>query len=117
MIEEAVRLKLHKFDEIDSLVSGLEYMERNNPSELFFYHHPRPEEQYTRLLTNTKTPYSSSSGSSEVFPFLLVNIGSGVSILSVRGPNQYKRVSTSVVNLISVVTSDAAAIQHGPCSS
>ncbi len=92
MIEEAVRLKLHKFDEIDSLVSGLEYMERNNPSELFFYHHPRPEEQYTSLLTNTKTPFSSSSGSSEVFPFLLVNIGSGVSILSVRGPNQYKRV-------------------------
>lgn len=30
---------------------------------------------------------------SQPYPFILVNIGSGVSILAVRGPNDYKRIS------------------------
>merc|ERR1719360_266191 len=34
---------------------------------------------------------------SSIYPFMLVNIGSGVSILSVKGPDDYKRVyGTSV---------------------
>ncbi len=41
MIEEAVRLKLHKFDEIDSLVGGLAYLEKNNPEELYYYEDPQ----------------------------------------------------------------------------
>lgn len=32
---------------------------------------------------------------SQPYPFILVNIGSGVSILSVRGPDNYKRISGS----------------------
>lgn len=27
------------------------------------------------------------------YPFILVNVGSGVSILEVRGPSEYKRIS------------------------
>jgi len=30
---------------------------------------------------------------SQPYPFILVNIGSGVSILAVRGANDYKRIS------------------------
>ena len=36
-----------------------------------------------------QTPFDHSSS---VYPFMLVNIGSGVSILSVQGPDDYKRV-------------------------
>ena len=36
-----------------------------------------------------QTPFDHSSS---LYPFMLVNIGSGVSILSVRGPEDYKRV-------------------------
>lgn len=41
MIEDAVKLKLHKFDEIDSLVGGLAYMEKSNPEELYYYTSPQ----------------------------------------------------------------------------
>ena len=82
VIEEAVNLKMHKFDEIDSLVGGLAYLENSNPEELYYYSSPQDQS------TCCKTPYSSDA----VFPLLLVNIGSGVSILSVRGPNQHQRV-------------------------
>jgi len=74
LIEAAVKLRLHKFDEIDSLVRGVEYVERNNPTELYFYADAREPDRCV------KTPYNSD----QVFPFMLVNIGSGVSILSVR---------------------------------
>lgn len=30
---------------------------------------------------------------SKPYPFILVNVGSGVSVLAVRGPNDYKRIS------------------------
>lgn len=30
---------------------------------------------------------------SQPYPFILVNVGSGVSVLAVRGPNDYKRIS------------------------
>ncbi len=32
-----------------------------------------------------------------VYPFILVNIGSGVSILEVRGPSKYRRVSGTMI--------------------
>jgi len=104
LIEKAVELNLHKFDEIDSLVRGLDYMGRSNSSELFFYDNPQDPEHCQKTIYNSE----------ELFPFLLVNIGSGVSILSVRvrffrslltimrhmhfsfslcqGPEQYQRV-------------------------
>ena len=36
-----------------------------------------------------QTPFDQTSS---IYPFMLVNIGSGVSILSVQGPDDYKRV-------------------------
>ncbi len=82
-IQAAVKMTLHKFDEIDSLVHGVDYMGNNNPTELFFYATPQEEASCSKTVFNA----------SVVYPFMLVNIGSGVSILSVRGPNQYQRVS------------------------
>lgn len=83
VIESEVNMSLHKFDEVDSLIRGLEYMENHNSAELFYYVNPEDE------LECTKTPYDADN---IVYPFLLVNIGSGVSILSVQGPDKYKRV-------------------------
>ena len=82
LIEKEVKMKLHKFDEVDSLIRGVEYLEKNNDSELFFYSNPQDEAQCM------KTAYNSEW----VYPYMLVNIGSGVSILSVKGPNDYRRV-------------------------
>jgi len=76
---------LNKFDELDSLINGLEFIATNNPNnEIFYYQNPDDEENGC-----IKTPYDTSK---EMYPFMLVNIGSGVSILSVKGPDDYKRV-------------------------
>ena len=83
LIEKEVGMKLHKFDEIDSLVRGVEYMEKmNNDRELYFYANPQDPD------CCMKTPLIAT----DVYPFMLVNIGSGVSILSVLGPEDYRRV-------------------------
>ena len=80
-----VKMSLNKFDEIDSCLNGLEFIAENNPNnEMFYYKNPEDEENGC-----IKTPYDTSK---EMYPFMLVNIGSGVSILHVKGPDDYKRV-------------------------
>ena len=80
-----VKMGLNKFDEIDSLINGLEFIATNNPNnEVFYYQNPEDEENGC-----IKTPYDTSKA---MYPFMLVNIGSGVSILSVKGPNDHKRI-------------------------
>lgn len=77
-----VGLGLHKFDELDSLIRGIHYIESYNcRRECYYYSSPMD-----RCL---KMPYDFSNP----YPYLVVNIGSGVSILSVRSPSQYKRVT------------------------
>ena len=85
LIEREVKLKMHKFDELNSLIRGVNFMERSNPGrELFYY----VDARYGDESGAVKTPYVSR----EIYPFMLVNIGSGVSILNVEGPEMYKRV-------------------------
>ena len=37
LIEREVKLKMHKFDELNSLIRGVDFMEKSNPKELYFY--------------------------------------------------------------------------------
>jgi len=77
-IKKDLKLSLHKFDELDSLIGGMQFIDNNNPRELYYY---------------DKSAQKVSFDFTNPFPFLLVNIGSGVSILAVRGPKDYSRVS------------------------
>ncbi|XP_050296593.1 pantothenate kinase 3 [Anthonomus grandis grandis] len=78
-----VNMKLAKYDEFESLLKGLLYIDKNNPRECYYYTDPTDESKCTKEFYDFSRPY----------PFLLVNIGSGVSILAVTGPTQCKRVS------------------------
>ncbi|XP_050706685.1 pantothenate kinase 3-like isoform X2 [Eriocheir sinensis] len=82
--QREVNLTLHKFDELDSLIHGIEYIEDNNMDrECYYFLNPRCEELCQKVTFDFSNPY----------PFLVVNIGSGVSILAVDGPDNYRRVS------------------------
>ena len=84
MYFQHVNLKLHKFDELDCLIEGVHYIDRNNlTSECYYWKHPSEPDKCEKIPFDFRDPY----------PYLIVNVGSGVSILSVRGPNEYKRVS------------------------
>ncbi|XP_063597667.1 pantothenate kinase 3-like [Penaeus indicus] len=79
-----VNLTLHKFDELDCLIRGIEYIEDNNMDrECYYFLNPRNEDRCEKVTFDFSNPY----------PFLVVNIGSGVSILAVDGPDNYRRVS------------------------
>lgn len=92
-----VNLSLHKFDELESLVSGIQYIESvNKQSECFYLSCDQQSdcEQQRQTRKHYEHPYRKCCFDlSNPYPFLVVNIGSGVSVLAVRSPTDYKRVS------------------------
>ncbi|XP_034838149.2 pantothenate kinase 3 isoform X1 [Maniola hyperantus] len=91
-----VNMNLSKLDELDALIAGVLFVDSMNPQECYYW---APPESITSQDT---PPYLEASLSQYVrkpfdfsnpYPFLLVNIGSGVSMLVVNAPNDYYRVS------------------------
>ncbi|MBN3270633.1 PANK3 kinase, partial [Polyodon spathula] len=79
-------LHLHKKDELDCLVKGLLYINSphfNGQAECYYYENAMEPEKCRKMPYNLEDPY----------PLLVVNIGSGVSILAVYSKDNYKRVS------------------------
>jgi len=79
-----VLLQLHKYDELGCLLKGIHYIDRFNPgSECYYFRNPRDTDACEKAAYDFHNPY----------PYLVVNIGSGVSILAVRSKTDYSRVS------------------------
>ena len=70
-----------KHDELNCVIRGIHYMDRILPNECYFYRKPM-EDCAEQVNFDLRDPY----------PYLVVNIGSGVSILAVHSQNNYKRV-------------------------
>ncbi|XP_028030833.1 pantothenate kinase 3 isoform X2 [Bombyx mandarina] len=95
-----VNMRLSKMDELDALIAGVLYVDSMNPRECYYW--APPDEQPVHQLPSDTPPYLEAALSQYVrkpydfscpYPFLLVNIGSGVSLLVVNGPDNYYRVS------------------------
>ncbi|KAH8300517.1 hypothetical protein KR018_010657 [Drosophila ironensis] len=80
---DQVNMKLAKFDELDTLIKGILFADLHNITECYYYENARD------ILKSEKRQFNFS----QPFPFILVNVGSGVSILAVYGPDNYKRIS------------------------
>ena len=65
--QRELNMQLHKFDELDSLISGLHFIEQYNPRELYFWENPGDDSKACKVSFDFRDPY----------PFMLVNIGSG----------------------------------------
>ncbi|XP_044069602.1 pantothenate kinase 1a isoform X3 [Siniperca chuatsi] len=79
-------LELLKLDELDCLIHGLLYADRvgfNGHPECYYFQNPSDTQSCVKKPCTLDNP----------FPMLLVNIGSGVSILAVYSENNYKRVT------------------------
>lgn len=81
--KKEVNMGLHKFDELDSLIRGIHYIEAHNSHECYYYDNPVDDNKCKKTPFDLSNPY----------PFLVVNIGSGVSMLSVHSPRKFKRVT------------------------
>lgn len=83
LFRDELHVTLHKEDELRALVRGIDFMIHTCPNECYFlteyrFHQPIRTEAYS----SAKIEY----------PYLVVNIGSGVSILKVSGPSTFERV-------------------------
>lgn len=67
------------------LIKGCNFLTRNVPNEVFTIDHVTEEYQFKTIENN------------HLFPYLLVNIGSGASILKVDSENSFQRVGGSTI--------------------
>ncbi|KAI1398582.1 fumble-domain-containing protein [Hypoxylon fuscum] len=77
-IRERLGVDVLREDEMECLIIGLDFFITEIPREVFTY--------------SETHPMHFSSPNTNIYPYMLVNIGSGVSILKVSGPRTYERV-------------------------
>ncbi|GAB1311679.1 hypothetical protein MFIFM68171_01889 [Madurella fahalii] len=77
-IRDVLGVDVLREDEMECLIIGLDFFITEIPREVFTYSETDPMEFV--------------GPSDNVYPYLLVNIGSGVSFLKVSGPREYQRV-------------------------
>lgn len=85
--EEDIRshlgIALRKSDELDSLIYGIHYIDKyNSARECYYLQNPLDDKMLMKVPYDFSQPY----------PYLVVNIGSGVSILAVYSPTSYSRI-------------------------
>ncbi|KAH3813869.1 4'-phosphopantetheine phosphatase-like isoform X2 [Dreissena polymorpha] len=80
LISRKLAVKVDREDEITCLIKGCNFLLKNIPDESFIYQrHGSPEYKFQGVDLN-------------IFPYLLVNIGSGVSLIKVESDNQFDRI-------------------------
>ncbi|XP_053546322.1 4'-phosphopantetheine phosphatase [Bombina bombina] len=85
LIEKKLGLKVDKEDEMTCLIKGCNFVLKNIPHEAFIYvKHSDPEFRFQNTHPN-------------IFPYLLVNIGSGVSIVKVETEDRFERIGGSSI--------------------
>uniref|UniRef100_A0A0K0DAU7 Pantothenate kinase n=1 Tax=Angiostrongylus cantonensis TaxID=6313 RepID=A0A0K0DAU7_ANGCA len=85
MMHKSLGVKVKRTDEMRSLIFGCDFLLQNNEDESFTYHHEAVgiEYQYKPIDTDS------------IYPFLLVNIGTGISVIKVDSPSMFQRVGGS----------------------
>lgn len=86
-IRQKLGISVEKEDEMECLINGCNFLLRHIPNEVFTIDFDTNELEFK----------SSSQHESDIFPYLLVNIGSGVSILKVESEKSYQRVGGSTI--------------------
>ncbi|KHN77364.1 Pantothenate kinase 1 [Toxocara canis] len=105
LAETELNMQLHKADELESLIKGIEFVAATNPDECYYYEYPLDEENCRKVIWRWSSGRCSTSDLlSEAekqdglqYPYIVCNIGSGVSVLAVRGHNDFERISGSSI--------------------
>lgn len=96
IIQDKLEIGLNRYDELTCLVDGMHFVLTNFADECYTYRYDNDIPKTGDISHDAKNytvreivPYPTKSN----FPYLVVNIGSGVSILKVVSPGKYERVS------------------------
>uniref|UniRef100_A0A3P8WQ37 4'-phosphopantetheine phosphatase n=1 Tax=Cynoglossus semilaevis TaxID=244447 RepID=A0A3P8WQ37_CYNSE len=85
LIERKLGLKVDKEDEMTCLIKGCNFVLRNIPHEVFVY------------AKHADSEFRFQTTHPDIFPYLLVNIGSGVSIVKVESEDKFERIGGSSI--------------------
>lgn len=89
---EMAGIEIEKYDEIECTILGLNYLLTTLSDEVFTF-----EDVDFRSLAASRVRVIQHDADEDIFPYLLVSIGSGVSVLHVKGPHEFERVSGSSI--------------------
>lgn len=112
-VTQRLKVGWNKCDELDMLIQGVEFLNEINSDKECYYFDILPNDDLANIPSSSSTACSSSSTNptemistinnykyikqnyrfSNAYPYILVNIGSGVSILLVKSETDYKRIS------------------------
>jgi len=101
LFKDELGVELHHLDEMSCLVRGLNFLLTKVQNEVYLFdHEPLMSAAMSAPASDQVFPQSENcrkfvDARADPFPYLLVNIGSGVSIIKVTGFNEYERVSGS----------------------
>ncbi|XP_071793009.1 pantothenate kinase 3-like isoform X1 [Asterias amurensis] len=84
---EVVNMSLQKHDELGCLLRGIHFIDRMIPNECYYWKNT----DAFNSEASEKVPYDFHNP----YPYLVVNIGSGVSLLAVHSHSNFKRVGGS----------------------
>lgn len=86
---------ISQFDEMECLIKGLDFFIHKIDQEIFTYNDQDGINDIEQIITNNNKNNSNNNDNLNIYPYMLVNIGSGVSILKVTKPNEFIRVGGS----------------------
>lgn len=81
LMRERLHVQVQREDEMECLINGLDFFITEIPQEVFCY--------------SEQNPMSFAAARPNIYPYLLVNIGSGVSMIKVLGPQNFVRIGGS----------------------
>ncbi|KAH3667758.1 hypothetical protein WICMUC_005290 [Wickerhamomyces mucosus] len=84
-IMDELNVEITKEDEMECLIVGLDFFITEIPNEVFLYSESNPMQFVNDI----------NKENNNIYPYLLVNIGSGVSMIKVTGPSNFIRVGGS----------------------
>ncbi|XP_051529227.1 4'-phosphopantetheine phosphatase-like isoform X6 [Myxocyprinus asiaticus] len=85
LIEKKIKLKVDKEDEMTCLIKGCNFVLKNIPHEAFVY------------AKHADSEFRFQNTHPDIFPYLLINIGSGVSIVKVESEDKFERIGGSSI--------------------
>ncbi|EGZ05903.1 hypothetical protein PHYSODRAFT_532657 [Phytophthora sojae] len=92
VFNEMAGIELEKYDEIDCTILGLHLLLTTLSDEVYTF-----EVVDFNSLAASRVKVIQTDVNEDVYPYLLVSIGSGVSVLYVKAPGDYERVSGSSI--------------------
>jgi type II pantothenate kinase len=94
---EEIGVHLTRLDEMACVVAGLNFLSTTVDQEVYVFKHPAGDShaRSAPVPPSMENAREFVTKSADPFPYLLVNIGSGVSIVKVTGHGQFDRVSGS----------------------